>query len=279
MKESEKLALIKLIEDPNNQVYTIVEQKILEIGFPILHLINEYYIDSDNSIVKRRNSEISRKIVKQIFSANLESLNKDQEIDLYELTYSICLIDNILLNRNHYYNFLNDLLASIRSEWNESLGILSKIHIINHIIYQYKSFLLISKDFKTENYFLSNLLENSKGSVEVFSLLYIVLGQQLGLKLEPVYLPISLLIAVVDQTNDVLYYINPGYRGAIVTEKEITNFLKKQNIKSSKSFYEPINTKQFLIKLFSSLEILYRREANTEKAELIYELRQLLIAP
>ena len=277
MKDSEKNALIKLIEDPNTQVYSAIEKKILELGFSIIEPINAYYSENNNKLVKNRIILLNQKIVKSRIEKSLHNLRETDFYDLKELAYIISLIDATLLDKEKFIQQINLLIEQLNSELNHSSSILTKIKLIIHIIYQIQAYSVAQKNINIKHYFLSNLFSTKVASAEVFALLLMILGKELSLNLQVVHLPLSIIIAVLDSKENILFYINPGYKGSILTEKEIITYLKKQNIKQNKQFLEITPINNFVIHFFSTLEVMYRQEKETTKADFVQNIKQLLI--
>jgi hypothetical protein len=75
-----------------------------------------------------------------------------------------------------------------------------------------------------------------------------------------------------DEADDILFYINPYNKGAVLGRREIDYFIQQQKIKTDKSFYIPCSNKDIVIRLISNLILSYEKLGFNDKIERLKEL-------
>jgi len=276
MKESEKIALIKLLADPSPEIFSIVQDKILELGFPILHLAQEFYANEQNIFVGNRLNDINQKLVGDKLQEVFIQFKNSEQINYQEFLFTLSYLQNPFLKNETIKEFMIDVESQLINSVNNSLTLLNKIKLLSYILYEIYDFKPITNNFRSEHFYLSTLIEKKSAITEVFGILFILLGKKIGLSLVPVYLPLAHILGVTDSKNRVLFYINPGYKGAIITEKEISNYLKRNHFKASERHVKIIAPLNFLHKFLQILELRYRQENNSKQADFILHISKWL---
>jgi regulator of sirC expression with transglutaminase-like and TPR domain len=276
MKESEKIALIKLIADPSPEVFSIVQDKILELGFPILHQAHEFYAKEQNIIVGNRLIDMNKKLVGTKLQSVFLHIKKTEQINYTDFLLALSYLHNPFDETDKLMEFLTNIENQLHNAVNKSLTFLNKIKLISYILYEINDLKPITNNFHSEHFFLTTLVGKKSAITEVFGILFIVLAEKIGLTLVPVYLPLAHILGVMDNQKRILFYINPGYKGAIITEKEISNYLKRNHFKASERHAKLISTLEFIRKFLQMLELQYRNENNLKQADFILQISRWL---
>ncbi len=285
VKVSELKAIIKLINDPNPEIFEVVKNKLLDLGTVALLELKE-----------------KKKLIKNEF--NLEKFNFI--IDTIEFSSTLNLFKNWvnegsddLLNGVYLiskYNFpdldiiaLDQQIEKIkRDAWlqmNKNLTPLEQIKVLNHILFNIHKFVKNTNDFYSpDNSYLNKVIDTKKGNPISIAILYLIVGIKLGIPLYGVNLPKNFILAYVEKLSnynletdiedkDVSFYINPYNNGVVLTKREIDIFLKDQKIKPLDSFYNPCDNSIIAQRLLLNLVYSYERLSKHEKVE---ELKQFL---
>lgn len=276
MKESEKIALIKLIADPSQEVYSLIQDKILELGFPLLNLAHEFYADEKNPIIGTRLRDMNQKLVGEKLKTVFFDFKKSEQPNYREFLFSLSYIESSVLNAEKTELFFNQIQDQILESYNNTHTRLSKIKLLSFIIYHIADLKPITNNFKASHFYLNSLVETKSAISEVFGLLYIILGELMGIKLVPVYLPLAHILGVLNDSNTIEFYVNPGYQGAIVTEKEIENYLKRNHFKASERHASIVGHLEFIKKIMQMLELRYRQENDIQQADFILSISKWL---
>src|SRR3989339_436209 len=87
---------------------------------------------------------------------------------------------------------------------------------------------------------------------------------------------ISALFAFEEESEAVLFYINPSNKGAVFGRKEIDYFLKQQKLSPEKSFYVPCSNAEIIIRLINNLIASYEKLSYNDKVSDLEEILTVL---
>jgi regulator of sirC expression with transglutaminase-like and TPR domain len=286
--EPQLSALIHLLDDPDEGVFSQVRFKILELGEDIIPNLENAWESNIFGIL------FQNRIEQLIHDIQFEALIK--QILLWKEAGAASLLDGVLLiNRYQYPDFdqeavlkiLEQIQQDIWLELNSNLTAFEQVKVINHILFEVYGFSGNTKNYHApQNSFLSVMLESKKGNPLSLSLIYSIIAQNLDLPIYGVNLPRHFVLAYLDRfslykTNDiyktdVLFYINPFSRGTVFSVKEIDHFLEQLKLDKDSKYYQPCLNIDILKRALYNLEHSYARLSETDKADEIQRLIQAL---
>ncbi len=143
-------------------------------------------------------------------------------------------------------------------ELNKNLTALENTRVLNTIFFKNLKFGgNVTNFYAPQNNFLNLVLETKKGNPISLGILYSIIANRLGLPVYGINLPKNFLLAYIDPyasegmapyTEDqVLFYINPFRKGAVLNKSDIENFLRTQKTEIKESYFVP-NSNQEIIK-------------------------------
>jgi hypothetical protein len=290
MSDNEIRALITLIDDPDEDIYREVRNRIVELGgevVPVLERAWEY--DDLGDLFRNRIEDILHTIhlagVRDRLLAWKESGCED-------------LLEGALLISRYRYPELDELkvrarLAAIRQdiwlELNDHLTAFEKVRIFNHIFFQVHGFKGNKRNYHApQNSYINEVLDSRKGNPLSLAIIYQVLAEDLGLPLRGVNLPNHFVLAYLDEDSmggsdgdaegreNVLFYVNAFSNGDILGRNEINEFLGKLEIEPRPNFYRPCTNLDIVRRQLNNLAHSYQRMGDTERFEDLERLRDLL---
>jgi regulator of sirC expression with transglutaminase-like and TPR domain len=285
-ENKELMALISLLDEPNESVYDTIKDRIFSFGPPAIPLLESAWENSFNPDIQHRIEEIIHMIQKESLKRDLIRWTEDQSHDL--------LLGYMLVSRFQYPDIpqesiikkVGQISQDVWLELNSNLTALEKVKVINHILYDINHFTgSVSNMASPENYYINNLLDNKKGSPLALGLLYIIIAQSLKIYIQGVDLPRHFVLAYTDNASsaeekqtvdDILFYINPFNKGAVFTKNEISLFIKQLKLEPKASYYLPCDNPTIIRRLMNELIFIYEQSGNRLKAEELKELRDLV---
>ena len=75
-----------------------------------------------------------------------------------------------------------------------------------------------------------------------------------------------------DEAEDILFYINPYNKGAVLGRREIDYFITQQQLEMQDSFYLPCSNRDIIIRLINNLIVSYEKLENRLKIERLKDL-------
>lgn len=284
MNPKELQALISLLDDPDENIYNHIREKILSLGQEVIPSLENAWEHSFDPLIQSRIEDIIHKIQFEKISTELREWAKSEEQDLLKGTLLIARYQYPDLDEEKIYKQIEQIKQDVWLELNDNLTALEKTRVINHIIFDVHGFSGNTANFHTpQNSYFNNVLESKKGNPLSLSILYIVIGQQLNIPIYGVNLPEHFILAYKNEnsafspfTTDngkVFFYINPFSKGTVFSKKEIEAFLKQLKIEPDKSFFEPCSNVEIIKRLIRNLIASYEKLGYPHKSK---ELKHLL---
>lgn len=289
MKEEEVKALISLLDDPDEEIFSLISQSLLKQGpeiIPELEKAWEYSVDSN---LQLRLEKIIQKIQFSHVKNNLREWTNSGGDNLLEGAYYVAKYQYPDLRFDDITEKINKLKRDIWLELNNNLTALEKVRIINHVLFETHKFTSNSTSFYSpQNSFINNVLDRKKGNQITLSILYLSVVQQLELPILGVNLPKNFILAYVDAKSymeasklvkdlkNVLFYINPYNKGSVLGNREIEYYLKQQKIEPRDAYFLPCSNIEIIQRLLQNLIYSYEKFGPPEKINLVQELVKIV---
>jgi len=179
-------------------------------------------------------------------------------------------------------NIKNDIWLEI----NNNLTALEKVKILNYVIFDLHKFRRNTNNFYSpQNSFINQVIETRKGNPISLAIIYLSVAKKLKLPVYGVNLPKNFILAykdelrhydAADEMHDIIFYINPYNKGAVLGKREIDYFIQQQNLQTDRSYYLPCNNKDIVIRLINNLLLSYEKLGFTDKIDRLKELVRVL---
>jgi regulator of sirC expression with transglutaminase-like and TPR domain len=290
MTREEIQALLQLLDDPNDEVNQTVTSRILEQGPTILPDLEAAWEGSMDPMHQDRIINLIQEIQTQY---NHNQLQKWVLTDQHDLLKGVFLVSRYQypdLELKQLEISLDRIIKDVWLELNNNLTALEKVRILNHIIYDIHGFTKNTKNFYSpQNSFINQVLETGKGNPISLAVVYSIIAQRLNLPIFGVNLPKNFILAYKDElvagsgfdevTEDILFYINPYNRGAVLGRREIEYFLKQQKIEPQESHFKPCSNLEIIVRILHNLINAYHKSGYREKADLYEAVLKMISSP
>lgn len=285
MNISEFNALIRLLDDPDQQVYQQVKKRLLREGKEVLPLLRREWN-------KKLKMDEILKLEDIINAINFTDFNRTFKDWLLNEPNNI-LQGFIILSKYYFPDIneefiiqqVNDIKKGIWLEMNFNHTALENIKIFNHFFFNVHQF-KISYNFKVQNTFLNKILSTKSGNPISLGMLYSFLAQESGLPVYGVnagnkfYLAYlnSLSPDVADLKNDeILFYIDPSSYGKLFDKASIEKKLHKENNHKSIGKLIPFQNHNFIRYWLTYTIVMFQKSGYTEKVEELQQVWKLFV--
>jgi len=279
MNREEIQALLQLLDDPNVEVNQTVSTRILEEGPTILPDLEAAWEGSMDPMHQDRIINLIQEIQTQYNHNQLQKWVRTEQNDLMKGVFLISRYQYPDLEMKELEISLDRIKKDVWLELNNNLTALEKVRILNHIIYDVHGFTKNTKNFYSpQNSFINQVLETGKGNPISLAVVYSIIAQRLNLPIFGVNLPKNFILAYKDVLvpEDILFYINPYNRGAVLGRREIEYFLKQQKIEPQESHFRPCSNLDILVRVLQNLINAYHKSGYREKANLFEGVLKLI---
>jgi regulator of sirC expression with transglutaminase-like and TPR domain len=284
MEINEIKALLSLLDDPDPEVQGEIRKRIVSEGRAFLPFLDEYVSEQEvDAEIEALIHDIFRDIQISGLKLEIDDWFAGGEHDLIKGAMIICRYEYPDLDETEVLSFISRIRQDVWLELNESLTAFEAIKVLNIVFFDEYGFSGNKDDYhKTENSFINKVIENKTGNPLLLSILYMSIAQQLEIPIKGVNLPNHFLVAYMDEhgtgtelaletsfeeTEDILFYINPFSRGAILHRAEIDTFLKHLDLRPEPRFYTPCTHADMIRRMINNLIHAYRKSGDLDKAD------------
>lgn len=275
-------ALVKLLDDPDEEIYQHVQDRLLTYGNEVISHLESAWEQSLDSILQERIENIVHTIQ---FNNVKEDLNLWYQSGAFDL-----LQGAIIVNRYQYPDLdeqviINQIEEIKREIWlglQYEMSSIEKIKLINYTFYQTFGFSGNTKNHHDpQNSYLSQVLESKKGNQISLAIIYATLAQKLDIPVYGVNLPQHFILGYIDESNaekehDVLFYINAFNKGAIFGKHDVDQFLRQLNLEPQPGFYSPCSNTEIIRRVIRNLISAYEKLGTTDKVAELKQLQEIL---
>lgn len=283
--EQELNALISLLDDPDDKVFSQVRDKIISLGDPVIPELEHAWENSFDNMLQSRLENIIHKIQFEKVTKSLREWAQSEEKDLLEGAILISKFQYPDLDEEKVEQQIKQITQDVWLEINMNLTALEKVKIINRILFKTHKFKGNRTNYHApQNSYINTVLETKRGNPLSLSLIYLTICKRLKMPVFGVNLPEHFVLVYVTATSaykkefemdDILFYINPFSNGFIFSQGEIDNFLKQLKIPSHEHFYLPCGNLDIIQRLIRNLIFSYEKLGYPDKKQ---ELEKLLKA-
>ncbi|WP_257666247.1 transglutaminase-like domain-containing protein [Parapedobacter tibetensis] len=283
MNEVELDSLIKLLDDPDAEVFQHVEQKLITMGPAVITRLESVWEQSFDMLLQARIENLIHKI-------QFEDVL--QELELWKLSGSFDLLQGLIIVNKYQYpdmdeqKVINQIEAIKRDAWLEmiySMSAVEKVRLLNNIIYNAHGFSGNTSNYHDpQNSYIGQVLETRKGNPILLACIYSIIAQKLDIPIYGVNLPKHFILAYtedhtpVENKHGILFYINAFNRGQIFGRHDVIAFLKQLNLSPSDNFIMPCSNLDIIARVLRNLVAAYSQASNASKTEEINRMLDLV---
>lgn len=276
-------ALVKLLDDPDQEIFQHVEQRLLEYGHEVIDYLENAWEQSLDTILQERIENIVHKIQ---FNSVKEDLNLWYQSGAFDLMQGALVINRYQypdLDEQKMIYQIEEIKSEIWMGLQYEMSSIEKIKLINHVFYNVYGFSGNTKNHHDpQNSYISQVLESKKGNQISLAIIYATLAQKLDIPVYGVNLPQHFILGYIDESKreehefGVLFYINAFNKGAIFGKHDVDQFLRQLNLDPLPGFYAPCSNVEIIRRIIRNLISAYENLGSAEKVAELKELQDIL---
>lgn len=288
--QKEIQALIRLIEDPDENIYHHVRDELLKYGPDAIPFLETSWEHEEYGLIfQSRVENLIHEIQFEEIKTQLSNWVESPDKDLLRGAIIIARYQYSGLDEDQIHDLIQQLRRDVWLELNDSMTAFEKIKVFNRVFFGLYHFHGDAKHFHSPmNSFINTVIESRKGNPLSLCLVYSIIAQSLDMPVFGVNLPNHFILAYMDENGasqflekkneyGVLFYINPFSKGTIFDEKDIREFLDSLNLPHSRNFFEPCSNSDILRRMITNLISSFQQVGNAEKIDELTLLRDLII--
>ena len=288
MKENKEIkALLHLIDDPDEDVYSTVSERILSFGKDIIPNLEQLWENIQNEDTQERIELLIHRVHFRDLSADFITWKDNNSHDLLQGATLVAQYNYPDLKPETVKQEIEKLRRNTWLELNNYLTPLETINVVNSIFYNYYKQKGVEISYESPDQFLINKnLETRKGNAIGNGIIYLILCQLLDIPLRAVNIPRQFLLGYFDDQYELLnptghpsekikFFVD-SLTGQMYSHKDIENYFKRLSVPPVPSYFRPLNNKRVIQFLLEELSKCFDNERNLYKKEELLFLANLL---
>jgi regulator of sirC expression with transglutaminase-like and TPR domain len=286
-KEAEISALFKLIDDPDEEVFNTIADRLLNYGTPIIPDLEHLWENTlDEATLERIEIMIYKLRLQDLKEAFIEWKSKPDP-SLFEGALLVTKFQFPELATDSLRHQMEKIRRNIWLELNNYLTPLEQANVIRNILFSYYQIKGVEVNYeKPEEFLISAPLQSKKGNAIANTLLYAELCQQLEIQAQFINIPKQCIIAfyasdwdpeeIVPNPQEFIQFYVEGTTGNAFSQKDLDQYMIRSNIEPKNSYYKALSNvkiiKKHLLefaKCFNSPTLQYKQKDLTDLANLL----------
>jgi regulator of sirC expression with transglutaminase-like and TPR domain len=286
-KEAEINALFKLIDDPDEEVFNTIADRLLNYGTPIIPDLEHLWENTlDEATLERIEIMIYKLRLQDLKEAFVEWKSKPDP-SLFEGALLVTKFQFPELAIDSLRHQMEKIRRNIWLELNNYLTPLEQANVIRNILFNYYQIKGVEVNYeKPEEFLISAPLQSKKGNAIANTLLYAELCQQLEIQAQFINIPKQCIIAfyasdwdpeeLVTNPQEFIQFYVEGTTGNAFSQKDLDQYMIRSNIEPKNSYYKALSNvkiiKKHLLefaKCFNSPTLQYKQKDLTDLADLL----------
>lgn len=286
-KIAEISALFKLIDDPDEEVFNTIADRLLNYGTPIIPDLEHLWENTlDEATLERIEVMIYKLRLQDLKEAFVEWKSKPDP-SLFEGAILVNKFQFPELATDNLRHQIEKIRRNIWLELNNYLTPLEQANVIRNILFSYYQIKGVEVNYeRPEEFLISAPLQSKKGNAIANTLLYAELCQQLEIQAQFINIPKQCIIAfyasdwdpeeIVTNPQEFIQFYVEGTTGNAFSQKDLDQYMIRSNIEPKNSYYKALSNvkiiKKHLLefaKCFNSPTLQYKQKDLSDLADLL----------
>ena len=286
--DKEIKALFRLLDDPDETVYSSISDHIISLGTDIIPSLEEYWLDNQDEIVQHRIESLIQRVSLRDLQTKFVEWESSSKNSLFEAMSLLCKYAHPSIQENKIEKTLKNIHRSCWLELNNYLTPLEEVHIVNSIVFSMYKFSADRNALKDPGtYYLCDVFETKKGNQYSLALLYLLVTQMLDIPVFAMKISNFVVLGYINNFYDFTgegkdaktatqFFIEPT-EGTILSRQDVDSFIKKYDVKVDENSFKPLKNKEFVYYFAHALSSAYKETGANDKAEDIATIMESLL--
>jgi regulator of sirC expression with transglutaminase-like and TPR domain len=279
-------ALFQLIDDPDEEVFDTVTNRLISLGNDIIPGLENLWETTPDEHIQGRIEMIIHKLhFGELLKEFIEW--KDGPRELLQGALLICKYSYPELNVSPTLQEIEKIRRNIWLELNSYLTPLEQANVISGILYNFYNLKGNEVNYTMpDEFLLSKLLDNKVGNSISNGILYLIFCQMLDISAKAVNIPRQFIIGYFDvQYNfpgeiekdytKINFYVDP-LNGQVYSNKDVENYFKRISVHPSASYFKPLTNIQIIKNLMEEYAQCFNEKKHLYKKDDLLKLAALL---
>ncbi|MCC7401566.1 MAG: transglutaminase family protein [Chitinophagaceae bacterium] len=282
----ELTALFHLIDDPDEEVFDAVTQKIVDYGNPVIPNLENLWETTPDQEVQQRIELLIHKLHFRDLSEEFRQWSISGHHDLMLGALLVCKFQYPDLSTTATMQEIEKVRRNIWLELNNYLTPLEQINIVTSILYSYYGLKGSEINYQEAgDFMIHKVLEAKRGNQISNGILYLVLCELLDIPVKAVNIPKQFILAyfkpgysdemLPNPVNKIEFFIDPT-SGQVFTHQDVESYFKRIAVPPVGSYFKPMKNKKIIQQLLDEFSKCFTEEKDVSKKNELAELSRLL---
>ncbi len=283
---SEISALLNLIDDPDEEVFGVVTDKIIDFGRTIIPNLEHLWETTPDEQIQERIELIIHKLHFKDLEEDFRQWSLAGHHDL--------LVGSLLVSKFQYPDLttsavlleVEKIRRNIWLELNNYLTPLEQVRIITGILYSYYNLKGSEINYAEVNeFFIQKVMETKRGNQLSNGILYLILCELLDVPVKAISIPKQFVLAYfkpgysnesnTDFADKIEFFIDPS-SGMVFSQKDIEHYFKRISVPPVDAYFKPLNNKRVIQHLLEETARCFDNEKDAFRHDELLKLANLL---
>jgi regulator of sirC expression with transglutaminase-like and TPR domain len=287
IENNEIKALLHLMDDPDEDVYQSVCEKIITFGKAIIPNLEHLWESNNNETTQLRVEQLIHRLHFRELTEEFTVWLNDSNSSLLSGSLIIAKYHFPEINATQVLQEIEKIRRNVWIELNAYLTPMEKITVLNSIFYNYYKQIGVDLNYESPDQFLINkTLETKSGNAISNGIVYLILCHLLDIPVSAIQIPKQFILAYFDDEYElshpelpiaqkIVFYIDP-VSGQMYSNKDVESYFKRMNVPPAPYYFKPMNNKQVIRFLLEELSKCYDNDSNRYKMDELLSLAYLI---
>ena len=286
-ENTEISALLHLIDDPDEEIFSTVSERIVTYGKGIIPNLENLWENSPAEEVQER---IEMLIHRLHFSDLVNDFKEWNDSAYQDLLLGALLVARFQYPDLHTAPVIQEIEKMRRNVWielNNFLTPLEQTNVITSIIYNYYNLKGVEVSYSNpDDFFLHKVIQTKKGNTIANGILYLILTELLAIPVKAINIPKQFILAFFTEEyssgilhekpeKKISFYID-ATTGKMFTQNDLTNYFNRIAVTPLPSFFKPLSHKRIIQLLLQELAKCFDKPLTQYKKDELLQLAELL---
>jgi len=279
-------ALFTLIDDPDEEVFGAVSEKIIDYGKNIIPNLEHLWETTPDEGIQERIELIIHRLHYRDLSEDMRQWNVSGHHDLMLGALLVCKFQYPDLSTTPVLQEIEKVRRNIWLELNNYLTPLEQVNIVTSILYSYYGLKGGETNYKEPNEFmLHKTLETKRGNQICNGIIYLLLCELLDIPIKFINIPKQFIVAyfkpgyseenLPNPIHKIEFFIDPT-TGQVFTHQDVENYFKRISVPPVGIYFKPQPNKKVIQQLLEEFSKCFDSDKDLYKQTELMNLSRML---
>jgi len=288
MQETKEIkALFHLIDDPDQEVFDSISDRIVSYGRGIIPNLENLWENTISSEIQERIELLIHKLHYRDLTEEFLHWKSSSSQDLLTASLLVAKFQYPDLVNTPVMQEVEKLRRNIWLELNSYLTPLEQVNVLTSILYNYYGLKGTEVAYQhPEEFLINKLIETKRGNAITNGILYLLLSELLDIPVRAINIPRQFVLAYIKPEYEdsgeikgaqqrIEFFIDP-MSGQVFSQKDVDSYFKRISVPPVAAYFKPLPHNRIIQTALEEFSKCFEDERNKYKQKELLELSKLL---